>query len=102
MNQWKKQKYYDKWKKHHERKRRPDPTLFFGTRRDIKTLKVVEIIGRKEADLPPYFIKERIARKLAEGIIDYHLFNYKVEKDYIKIGDKITAWVDVVEPSERW
>lgn len=104
MNQWKKQKYYNKWNKRRvERNKIKKPLKIIEVRRDVKTLLVSEIVSYRDIEnLPVYFINKRLAAKLAEGIIDNHLYNYKVEKDYLRIGNKITAWVEIVEPIERW
>lgn len=106
MNQWKKQKYYNKWYKGRERrfkaKEYAKKTNVVENRR-IKTLKMVEVFSREEvANMPEYFIKRRLAEKLAGGIIENNLNSYKAEKDFLSGGCKVTAWVDIVEPLERW
>lgn len=103
MNQWKKQNYHNKWKKRREKRKKIKEPLITEVRRDVKTLLVSEFVSYRDMEhLPEYFIKNRLAEKLAKGIIDYHLYNYKIEKDYLRIGNKITAWLEVVEPIERW
>lgn len=99
---WK--KYNRKWRKREKRQqKREDRVNITEVRRHIRTIKVSEIYNYEIVqNISLYEINKRLAGKLAAGIVENHLFNYMVEKDYLKLGNKVTAWIDVVEPLERW
>lgn len=68
------------------------------TKGKIETVKIVHIVSKEQLNnMPIEWTLGNIAEKIGKEVFLKELYNYRIEEDYLNMGTKITAWLNVVK-----